>query len=371
MLACLLVLGHHAAQYVSLPAPGSFPGAIVQFFSAGSFGVAIFIMLSGYLLSRPWWDGLELDSRTLGRYALSRAARIIPAYHLALLGTVLISAVFFEIPVTETNLWRLLAGMTFISFITPETFFPVPVNAPLWTISMEFFCYAALPAVVSVGRRIGKPLAATIGLLCFTLAVQCVVTIAGTPAPAGRAFSLVDVARQWMPNYNPAAFLAIFLCGVLTAGVERHIPRVLSPQADVVALCSLGAIGAIVGLSAGIAPHGYGLFNVPYAFPLIELAIAGALLSLPRGMWFTLLDGSLVVRLLARWSFGIYLWQMLCFETMRTAFGLPFPPDDQNPLVEGLSIVTSIAAILLVAASSWHFVERPAISSVRMRRSEV
>ena len=45
-------------------------------------GVAIFFVLSGFLLSRPWWASAESGTAPpeVGRYALKRVLRIWPVY---------------------------------------------------------------------------------------------------------------------------------------------------------------------------------------------------------------------------------------------------------------------------------------------------
>src|SRR5918999_554348 len=52
-------------------------------------GLVLFFVLSGFLLIRPWLAGTALRPR-LGVYVLRRAARVLPAYYIALLGAALV-----------------------------------------------------------------------------------------------------------------------------------------------------------------------------------------------------------------------------------------------------------------------------------------
>ena len=58
---------------------------------APRLGVALFFVLSGFLLSRPWVREVQLGARrpSVGRYFKHRLARILPAYWVALIAVLL------------------------------------------------------------------------------------------------------------------------------------------------------------------------------------------------------------------------------------------------------------------------------------------
>ena len=95
--ACLLVLFHHLAQRMSWNQ--ALPGIewFRMFALNGSFGVAVFFVLSGFLLARPYW--LAFDARapmpSLSIYVLRRSARILPGFWVALLASFVISILVF------------------------------------------------------------------------------------------------------------------------------------------------------------------------------------------------------------------------------------------------------------------------------------
>ena len=80
--ACLTVLFHHLAQRMSWQEDLGFIEWFRLFAQMGTFGVAMFFVLSGFLLSRPFWQALDAKGPmpSLRVYAMRRAARILPGY---------------------------------------------------------------------------------------------------------------------------------------------------------------------------------------------------------------------------------------------------------------------------------------------------
>src|SRR5687768_2406009 len=88
-VAALLVVLTHVAYWTGYVNAG-FLGGLA---SRGDLGVAVFFVLSGFLLSRPWLEAALRGGPPPGlrRYAVHRAARLLPAYYLALVGVLLTS----------------------------------------------------------------------------------------------------------------------------------------------------------------------------------------------------------------------------------------------------------------------------------------
>src|SRR4051794_28133520 len=86
-LAAILVLSTHAAG----PAHAADPGAFVRPFAVRlGAGVAVFFVISGFLLYRPFVHARVAGEKRpgFGSYALGRFLRIYPAYWVALTVTV-------------------------------------------------------------------------------------------------------------------------------------------------------------------------------------------------------------------------------------------------------------------------------------------
>src|SRR5690606_19954286 len=141
--ACVLVLLHHLIQRLSPYAiePGLKP--FFQFGLMGSFGVAAFFVLSGYLLSRPFWQALDAGQPmpSVRTSALRRAARIVPGYWLALTVSFVLSLTLFGLTPNASLVQRYVAGLLLVSDFHYTTFFPVEYNGPLWSIGFEVTSY--------------------------------------------------------------------------------------------------------------------------------------------------------------------------------------------------------------------------------------
>ena len=107
-------------------------------------GVAVFFVLSGFLLYPP--------PVPVGRYALRRAARILPAYWVLLA----VVAAFCSVPGAY---WWL--GQTYVG---------EPLAGPLtqtWSLCTEVAFYAVLPGLVWLARRWEWPVLAGCGVVAY------------------------------------------------------------------------------------------------------------------------------------------------------------------------------------------------------------
>src|SRR5947208_12435707 len=91
-VAALSVLVFHVWDYAR-PVPHAVLDSPADYaLNEGRLGLILFFVLSGFLLYRPWVRAVlrGTPNPQLGRYLICRAARIAPAYYLAVLGSVVL-----------------------------------------------------------------------------------------------------------------------------------------------------------------------------------------------------------------------------------------------------------------------------------------
>ncbi|NTF43546.1 acyltransferase [Rhizobium rhizogenes] len=378
-VACLLVLAHHLVlrmNFDKIPDALSLPFHIARF---GSYGVAVFFVLSGFLLSRPFW--LALDGAqplpSLKIYIMRRAARILPGFWVALTIGFVLSFAVYGFPLDGELIGRYLAGFFLMSQWHWRTFFPVQGDGPLWSIPFETTCYVLLPIgfLLLFSPRL-RPRSAFVGRMLWILIIAAalaghwlVVTYLPTDS-AGRGwlYGFQGGAKEWMPRYNPVGFFAIFAIGALAAGTQTMIPARRSLTYDAIGLAAI-VVGAFqLYLSIGGDWEGYGWLGIPYGFPVFPLAVAAALCTLPQSVLLaSLLDNGLS-RYIATVSFGVYIWQDIVLTLMQKLLPWTFGAGADNMLPGWVaSSLVATAIIFTIGTLSYGLLERPVMRWARTR----
>jgi peptidoglycan/LPS O-acetylase OafA/YrhL len=114
-------------------------------------GVVLFFVLSGYLLYRPFLAAAhgERPFPALRSYARRRAARLMPAYWFALLGSFALLA-WLDHPL-RTSAGELPVFLLFGQNYLAET--AKHLDPPMWSLVVEVSFYAALPLVGFLALR--------------------------------------------------------------------------------------------------------------------------------------------------------------------------------------------------------------------------
>lgn len=382
--ACFIVLFHHLAQRVDFRSDLGANAFVEVFKSVGGFGVAMFFVLSGFLLARPFWQALDAGRPmpSLRIYALRRAARIVPGFWLALTVTFILSVTVFGFALDGWLWLRYAAGLLLVSDWHWTTLFPVEINGPLWSIGFEVSSYVMLPLGflaffgLAQGRLRGWPARfAWLAVIAAALGVHWLFSAYVKVDPVGKGweFGLQGGAKTWMPWFNPFSFFAMFAIGALAAGVQVSVARHRNIAFDLVFLVALLITHALV-LVAGMRGGGefYGWLRVPYQFPIFHLAVGAALVAGPSSVLVGRLLDNPLVSWLARISFGIYVWHYVVLELVRLYWVPEFTQDtmsDPIKFVMASGVITAIT--LVVAALSWRWLELPMINwARRLERSE-
>ena len=370
--ACLLVVFHHLTQRLN-PDPMVLPRWLQDvhcFGMRGEVGVSIFFVLSGCLLSLPFWKAFLADQPTprLRMYASSRLARIVPAYYLLLLVSALLGAMLFRFP---TNYARVVASMTFVNNFNYKTFFPSDIDTPMWSIGLEVWCYILLPLVLlSILGRIRTLRGAALSLFGFIAFLQALnpwlISVLMTDGHRkGWQYGLVGGAKVWFPYWNLATFFSQFLLGSAAAlyicarAHTRSAPRL---RADLVGVSAL--VVAFVLVLIRLNPGNPDEFTrQPYVSPFFAALIALSIAATSQGKWFWRVLDNQVLKYVAKISFGLYLWHWLIISLIQFKWEPNFLYFGMHSVARWAEVSSAVLlASAVIASLSWFIVEQPILN---------
>lgn len=378
--ACLIVLFHHLAQRMSGRTDFGWLEWFRVFGQIGGFGVAMFFVLSGFLLARPSWAALDAGSPmpSVRTYALRRAARILPGFWVALTVTFVLTFTVFGFTLDGQLVGRYLAGFFLIADWHWVTFFPVEINGPLWSIGFEITSYVLLPfglAALFLLRRAtggGWPSRVVwLGVIGAALGLHWLFVNVYPIDDFQRSweFGLIGGAKWWMPRFNPFAFFAMFAVGSLAAGAQVQLAKHRNMIFDLLALTGLAlCVWLFYRQTLGRGNEGYGFLGVPYAFPWFELAIGLVLAAAPSSVLVGRVLDNAATRYVAMISFGIYVWHYTVLELVRLYWAPEFGQGGERDLVRFVAVSLVISGIsFLIAHLSFRLMEKPIIDWARRR----
>lgn len=288
------------AVYVShLPAPAGAPAVLMTAMSAGYYGVTVFFVLSGFVLTLNYFD--KLQHPTVARiwsYGVARFARIYPIYLLVLGFTVVrmvqtgVSLNGWPIHLLILQAWDPSFDMTF------------GFNGVAWSVGVEVFLYATLPLLVVVVARLDRG----VRYLCATAVVVGGIMVGVALAAESAGLDTLPWTDPASPHHLlytwPVSRVGDFLLGILAARI--YLRARTDARSHVV-----GALLIFAGLLAiGFAATSQSLtytalsWDAAYAIPAFGLLLGLALA--PRNVIARLLSTATLV-LLGEASYAFYL----------------------------------------------------------------
>lgn len=361
-VGALAVVATHAGFNAGIYTSHGILGALV---SRLDVGVALFFVLSGFLLSRRWFAAASAGHKAprTGPYLWHRFVRVYPAY--------LVCAVLALVLMRSNHALGARDWVTTLLLGGIYTHDPLPYGlTQTWSLATEIAFYLVLPLIMAVmlGRR--RPSAARVGAV---LAAMAAVNAWWLLDLSGRLGLAGVPVNEWLP-----AYLSWFGAGILLAYLETSIAgctdraqRALRRAAASPGSCWAIAAGLLLIASTPIAGPQLLVATTPAAAlakNMIYLAI-GVLVVAPVAFG----DGSSrylrglshpVARHLGRISFSVFLVHMPLLSLVMWAAGYD--------LFRGhfAAILAMTLALTLVAAEVLYLlVERPA-ARLRRRRSD-
>ena len=372
-LACLLVVWHHATQRFNPESSALWIQSIHFFGMRGEVGVSLFFVLSGCLLSLPFWNSFVKSDPfpSLRFYAINRAARIVPAYWFNLLFCTLVAIFIFD---QNINWWRLISGLFFINSYHYSSFFPAELNGPLWSIGLEVSCYVLLPAVLFLITKSTKRISLALGgMIGYIFALQIlnpwiINSFMTSNAAKGWQYGLAGGAKQWLPYWNIDTFFTQFLCGSLAALIivtlrARGIMKSKSFDLSAVLFATAAIWLVAVQLEPG-APNSF--TKQPYMAPFFAILMAGVIVSASLSTKVSKFLDNRLFQWIAKLSFSIYLWHMFLIVIIERRFLSKYVYYGITDVFDWV-VISSIVLIgsITIAATSWRFIESPILKSAR------
>ena len=376
--ACLLVIMHHIAQRLDIYSQNFILQHFQLFFLMGNTGVSFFFILSGFLLSYPFWSNYLKGEPfpDIRHYIRRRAVRILPGFYAAFAVSTVLSLIF--VPDMDHFARRILSGITFTAGFHYTTLFPSFTNSPLWSISFEVFSYVLMPLFMAflfflTGKK--RSFKKAFIFWCFSLvlilSINQLIHAFLTPdnVKRGWEFGLTGGSKWWMPNYNPVGFFGHFIFGIFAAGISARIfaSRTLfrNPRNrlffDATAFISLAGIILLLFYGSGTEEFTFGLQKQPYFFPYLTCLGAILSVSLVNSMHAGKILDSRFMRFTAKISFGLYIWHYLIILLISVYI---LPEYHEYMRIKDWKLWAGASMLLIVlsygaAALSYRFIEKP------------
>ena len=331
-----------------------------------NIGVAIFFVLSGFLIFRPFAHSLIHGSPLpkTRNYYLKRAARILPGYWLALFVLAGLDAL------TIVNTSGFIRNVFIVHSFTEHNVFTGIRQA--WTLAVEMSFYVVVPAFAYVfvrqtKRRNGPVVVSTLlkalsflflGAYAFRLFIHQI------------DFWFLDTAHIWLPSHMDTLALGMGLAVLVEAPASAKtllkVKNFIANHTGSFVVCSV-----FVWLISANINMAIGLNRTEFHIDLLGhflYGIASVLLVAP----FCVDSQALLVKAMSfrlfTWlgtiSYGIYLWHMAFLGGDFAEKYMPYTENDGQVLLRFLVV---LPASIAIASLSYYVLERPIMRAINQR----
>ena len=214
------VMSHITASWMNIAkAPLTIPRLgmdATNLLSFSNYGLTLFFLLSGYLLTWTEEKRARLGIYNIRLYTLRRALRLVPAYYVAILIVVVLWPLNPAYPM-EVSATDVLMDASFLHSLDPYTVYSL--DPAWWSLTPEIVFYCLLPFLVLKLRRVSQRLALLGVFALITLGPRLYTYMAQTmPDPN----STPSLNFQYVLGMA-TSYMYIFLAGVLLRMLVEYL----------------------------------------------------------------------------------------------------------------------------------------------------
>ncbi|MBU2663973.1 acyltransferase [Actinoplanes bogorensis] len=349
VIGALAVVAHHVGFATGINVGDSPWGGWLARLDAG---VAVFFVLSGFLLFRPWAHARATAQQlpSAGRYLWRRALRILPAYWVLVVVCLLVVPRNHDSSAAD---WARHLTLTQIY----ETYGLRNALGHTWSLCTEVAFYALLPVLAMLAlrgkRRAGRPIV----ILAASVAVTGTwIVLLGT--------GVLSLSRHttWLPSYAIWFGAGMALASVHVSLSNGYLPR--WRWIDDLGRAPLACWGLALALLAVATTPIAGPRDLEeptvgqFGLKVVLYALIAVLVMLPLAFGPETRTKAAFGSGFARWlgliSYGLFLWHPFVLEMLYVLSGRPEFTGDF-----GWTYLATVAGGVLLAALSYYLVEQP------------
>ncbi|MGC4935223.1 acyltransferase family protein [Gordonia sp. DT30] len=305
-----------------------------RLFARFEVGVAIFFVLSGFLLFSPWVRAAQRGSgRTadagegsttlpIGRYFWHRARRVLPVYWITVIGVYLLYAIAppaGEVSPTGTGWSGFWRNMTLTQVYGLGHLHSGLTQ--MWSLAAEAVFYLVLPliawiVVVGVARFGGRAGGWRPDLIIAALVPLLLISPVWSVIVAGSA-GVDPTARLWAP-----AFFGWFVGGMLLAACAPVIRRWNATTWVLTAVVAFVVAGGALAGEPTITPTTASATIVKHVLYLvIAVGVVGPLTGADQSSWWARLCGSRPMVFVGEISYELFCVHVVVLEVVMAVLG--------------------------------------------------
>lgn len=299
-ISILLVVVGHAIS------PKAFPALFTLFGHLGNYGVRIFFLISGFLITTLLLKEYDKTGHvSLKNFYIRRSLRIFPAFYLYVI-TIVILSVLGMVMLYKGDLLHTLTYT--MNYHMKRSWY---LNH-IWSLSVEEQFYLLWPAVILLTRpRTALRVALWVILLAPVIRLVMAFVFDASPTALMRHFQAVSDALA---------------TGCLLAGFYNWLGR----QEWYMRFSAKSWVPLAGGFLLAASGAGYLVHPLLFYIPGQSIANLGGILLIDHairhpGQWFGRLMNWKPLAYIGMWSYSIYLWQELFLDHEKTGLNIPLP----------------------------------------------